>query len=146
MEMFPDDAAAETWFERRRWGQAGKSSHYPLCGSTENQKAIPSRKPLPYWCGSCRSNYSVRTETVMHRSKIPLRKWTIAIYLWATSLKGASSMKLHRDLNITQKSACFMAQRLREVWTQMGGSMAGPVEANETYIGGPGKTNTRTRS
>ena len=49
----------------------------------------------------------------MQRSKIGLQKWVIAIYLWSTSLKGVSSMKLHRDLKITQKSAYFMAQRLR---------------------------------
>ena len=99
--MFADDDAAERWFEEQRWGEAGKPSHCPLCGSTEKQKAIPSRKPLPYWCGSCRSNYSVKTGTVMHRSKIPLQKWVIAMYLWSVSLKGVSSMRLHRDLNIT---------------------------------------------
>ncbi len=65
--------------------------------------------------------------------------WAIAIYLWATSLKGVSSMKLHRNLNITQKSACFLAQRLREAWSGMGGDMAGPVEVDETFVGGKAK-------
>ncbi len=135
-EKFPNDGAAERWFEEQRWGRAGKPDHCPLCGCTDRIRPVPSRKPLPYWCGECRRNFSVKTGTVMHRSKIPLRKWAIAIYLWATSLKGVSSMKLHRDLNITQKSAYFMAQRLREAWTQTGGGMGGPAEADETYIGG----------
>ena len=72
----------------------------------------------------------------MHRSKIGLREWAMATYLWATSLKGVSSMKLHRDLGITQKSAYFMAQRLREAWSDPQMGMNGPVEIDESYFGG----------
>ena len=136
---FPDDAAAEQWFEEQRWGAAGKPSHCPMCGGTEKVRPVPSRKPLPYWCGECRRNFSVKTGTVMHRSKIGLQKWAIAIYLWSVSLKGVSSMRLHRDLKITQKSAYFMAQRLREAWTEGHGGMAGPVEVDETHVGGKEK-------
>ena len=135
-QLFPDDAAAERWFEKARWGTAGKPSHCPLCGSVEKLGQNRDRKPLPYWCGGCRQHFSVRSGTVMHRSRIPLQKWAIGIYLWSTSLKGVSSMKLHRDLNITQKSAYFMAQRLREAWSGTGGRFIGPVEADETYVGG----------
>ncbi len=138
-QRFPNDAAAEAWFEEQRWGQAGKPTHCPLCGSIEKQRPIPSRKPLPYWCGSCRNAYSVRTGSVMHRSRIGLQKWAIAIYLWSTSLKGVSSMKLHRDLKITQKSAYFMAQRLREAWSESPGGTSGPVEFDEVYFGGKRK-------
>ena len=133
---FPDDATAERWFEEQRWGEAGKPDYCPMCGGTEKVRPVPSGKPLPYWCGECRRNFSVRTGTVMQRSKIGLQKWGIAIYLWSTSLKGVSSMKLHRDLKITQKSAYFMAQRLREAWSDNPGGMPGPVEVDETYIGG----------
>ncbi len=74
----------------------------------------------------------------MEESRLPLRKWVIAIYICMTSLKSVSSMKLHRDLEITQKSAWFMLHRLREAWpTQfMGNPFEGPVEADETYMGG----------
>lgn len=136
---FPDDAAAERWFEEKRWGEVGKPSHCPMCGSTEKLRPNASRKPLPYWCGECRRHFSVRTGTVMQRSKIGLHKWAIGIYLWSVSLKGVSSMRLHRDLNITQKSAYFMAQRLREAWSGVGGQFSGPVEIDETYIGGKRK-------
>ena len=136
VEMFPDDLTAETWFEEQRWGISGAPTYCPLCGGGDRLTATKSRKPLPYWCGWCRRHFSVRSGTVMHRSHIPLRKWAIAIYLWATSLKGVSSMKLHRDLKITQKSAYFLAQRLREAWSDTGGDMTGPVEVDETYIGG----------
>ena len=136
---FPEDAVAELWFEEQRWGVAGKPSHCPMCGGTEKLRPVPSRKPLPYWCGECRRNFSVKTGTVMHRSKIGLQKWAIAIYLWSVSLKGVSSMRLHRDLKITQKSAYFMAQRLREAWTEGHGAMAGPVEVDESHVGGKEK-------
>ncbi len=138
-QKFPDDATAEQWFEEQRWGEAGKPDHCPICGCTDKLRPVASRKPLPYWCGSCRRSFSIRTGTVMHRSKIGLQKWAIGIYLWATSLKGVSSMKLHRDLNITQKSAYFMAQRLREAWLQTSSNMSGPVEVDESYFGGKRK-------
>ena len=124
-QMFPDDAAAERWFEERRWGAAGQPSHCPLCGGAGKLRPVPSGRPLPYWCGGCRRNFSVRSGTVMHRSRIGLQKWAIAIYLWSTSLKGVSSMKLHRDLGITQKSAYFLAQRLREAWSGTPSGMTG---------------------
>ena len=113
-----------------------KPSCCPLCGSTEKVRPVPSGKPLPYWCGACRRNFSIKTGTVMHRSHIGLQKWTIAIYLWSVSLKGVSSMRLHRDLKITQKSAYFMAQRLREAWSESLTDMAGPLEVDETFVGG----------
>ena len=73
----------------------------------------------------------------MERSKIPLRKWVIGIYLMTTSLKGVSSMKLRRDLDLSQSSAWFMAQRIREGWrVDQHALFDGPVEADEVYIGG----------
>ena len=72
----------------------------------------------------------------MEESRIPLRKWAFALYLVLTNLKGVSSMKLHRDLNITQKTAWFMQQRIREGWNLSKNPLAGPVEVDETYFGG----------
>ena len=61
------------------------------------------------------------------------------MYLMSTNLKGVSSMKLHRDLGITQKSAWYMAHRIRETWREDRDQFAGPVEVDETYIGGKEK-------
>ena len=84
--------------------------------------------------------FSVRIGTALERSKVPLRKWVFAIYLEMTSLKGVSSMKLHRDLGVTQKTAWFMLHRIREAWSQERDALfAGRVEADETYIGGKRK-------
>ena len=92
---------------------------------------------MPYWCSDCRSYFSVRTGTVLERSRVPLRKWAIAIYLEITSLKSISSMKLHRDIGVTQSTAWFMLHRIREAWVSPGsGPFSGPVEVDETYVGG----------
>ncbi len=91
---------------------------------------------MPYWCSDCRSYFSVRTGTALERSKVPLRKWAIAIYLEMTSLKSVSSMKLHRDIGVTQSTAWFMLHRIREAWNAKDQPFSGPVEVDETYIGG----------
>ena len=73
----------------------------------------------------------------MQGSPIPLLKWVYAIYLDVTALKGVSSMKLHRDLKLTQKTAWFMQQRIREAFKHEGSNvMFGPVEVDESYSGG----------
>ena len=73
----------------------------------------------------------------MEGSKVTLRKWAFAIYMETTSLKGVSSMKLHRDLKVMQKTAWFMLHRIREAWHRKSSEkMAGPVEIDESYVGG----------
>ena len=141
-EMFPDEAAATAWFESLVW-PTGR--HCPHCGSTETAEAPPSKK-MPYWCGACRKGFSVRIGTALERSRVPLRKWAFAIYLEMTSLKGVSSMKLHRDLRVTQKTAWFMLHRIREAWADEKAALfSGPVEADETYIGGKRKNMSKDK-
>ena len=123
MDMFPDEAAAAKWFESIMWPTGRCCGH---CGSTSIRE-VPNAKPMPYWCTDCRSYFSVRTGTALQRSKVTLRKWAIAIYLELTSLKSVSSMKLHRDIKVTQSTAWFMLHRLREAWNIGPGSFAGPV-------------------
>ena len=95
-------------------------------------------KSMPFRCGEiqCRKWFSVRTKTVMENSRLSLDKWGMALFLMSTNLKGVSSMKLHRDLGITQKSAWHLAHRLRFNLAQDGGLFAGPVEIDEAYMGG----------
>ncbi len=132
-EMFPDEQTAVKWFEAIMWKGERKCGH---CGS-DKTKEVPNAKPMPYWCTDCRSYFSVKTGTVLQSSKVPMRKWAFAVYLYVTSLKGVSSMKLHRDLKVTQKTAWFMSHRLREAWGTSGlEKYLGPVEVDETYVGG----------
>ncbi|MCY4497381.1 MAG: IS1595 family transposase [Rhodospirillaceae bacterium] len=131
-EMFPDEAAARKWFERHVWPDG---RYCPRCGSTRTHEA--SHAKCPYRCSDCRAYFSVKTGTALEASKVPLRKWVFAIYLEATSLKGVSSMKLHRDLKVTQRTAWFMLHRLREAWAVKGPEIySGPLEVDETFMGG----------
>lgn len=132
-EMFPSDQAAEEWFEAQRWPDGVRCC--PDCGS--NQTSASSHPRMPYRCNSCKTFFSVRKGTVMQGSKLGYREWAIAIYMATTSLKGVSSMKLHRELGITQKAAWHMMQRIRKGFMQNTGvKLPGPVEVDETYIGG----------
>ena len=132
--MFPDEEAARRWFEAILWPDGER--YCPHCGTDNNHKC--SHPKMPYRCRDCRKYFSIKTGTVMANSPLPLQKWLYAIYLELTSLKGVSSMKLHRDLGITQKAAWFMLQRIREAFKEMGPAVKfdGPTEADETYVGG----------
>ena len=133
MDMFPTEEAATLWFEDAIWHGERCCGH---CGSLRTSE-VPNGKPMPYWCTDCRSYFSVRTATPIAHSKIKLRKWVIAIYLCLTSLKGVSSMKLHRDIGVSQAAAWFMLHRIREAWGSNGGArFGGPVEVDESYFGG----------
>ena len=133
MAMFPTEEAAMKWFESVLWisGRCcGK------CGSVRTTEA--THKYMPYWCSDCRSYFSIRTGTPMANSKVPLRKWAIAIYLCLTSLKSVASMKLSRDIGVSQPTAWFMLHRIREAWAggNGDGDYSGPVEVDESYFGG----------
>ena len=80
-DMFPSEDAASAWFESVLWPDGRCCGH---CGSTRTSP-VASRKPMPFWCSDCREYFSAKTGTAMQRSKIPLRKWAIAIYLCLTS-------------------------------------------------------------
>ena len=103
------------WFEEWLWGSERACVR---CGSVNTHRA--SHKTMPYRCSDCRKYFSVRTGTAMERSKVPLRKWAWAIYLEMTSLKGVSSVKLGRDIGVTQTTAWFMQHRIREAFADLG--------------------------
>ena len=132
-QKFPDEKSARKWLEGILWPEG---RFCPNCKSKNTHEC--SHAKMPYRCRDCRRYFSVRTGTVMSGSPIPLLKWVYAIYLDLTSLKGVSSMKLHRDLDISQNSAWFMQQRIREAFVEKDKDalLSGTVEVDETYIGG----------
>jgi transposase-like protein len=134
IQRFPDETAARNYLEAKRWGGTIACPH---CGSLER---IQVRKVVGYYrCLSCKEDFTVRTGTIFERSHIPLDKWLYAMYLISTARKGISSMQISKELGITQKSAWFMVQRIREACGNSPDGftpLSGIVEADETYLGG----------
>lgn len=130
--LFPDEEAAR-YIESRRWPNGPRC---PVCASDR----IGAHSPGIYRCYACEASdgekFTVRTGTVMERSKIPLVKWLHAMYLIVTSRRGISSIQLSKELSITQKSAWFLLRRLREACGRKLDTLRGSVEIDETYIGG----------
>src|SRR5258706_10626008 len=89
-------------------------------------------------CQNCKKQFSVLVGTIFEDSRIPLSKWLLAIHELNADKNGISSCELGRKLGITQKSAWFMAQRIRFAMAHTGleKKLTGNVEVDETYIGG----------
>jgi len=128
--MFPDQKSARTYLESRLWPNGARC---PVCGLGER---VHARAGGYYRCGQCKEDFTVRTGTIFERSHVPLHKWLHAMYLLLTARKGISSMQLSKELSITQKSAWFVLQRLREACGKQIDALRGIVEIDETYIGG----------
>ena len=136
-EQFPDEAAAEAWFERHRWPDGIRFC--PDCGST-NHAIVKDRRPMPYRCRDCRAHFSVRKGTVMQHSQLPLRIWLLALYFMTVGIKGTASTRIHELLGVTQKTAWHLMHRLREgILDGVDRPFPGPVEVDETYVGGKRK-------
>jgi transposase-like protein len=129
-ETFPDEQTARVYLEGRMWPNGVKC---PTCKSGER---ITTRKDGFYRCNACKLDFTVRTGTIFERSHVPLHKWLYAMYLLVTARKGISSMQLAKEIGITQKSAWFVLQRLREACNAEDDKLRGLVEIDETFIGG----------
>jgi len=139
--MFQNEEAARIHIEKVRWPNGPIC---PYCGVVDGKvKALGGESMGPGWyhCGDCRKKFTVRVGTVYERSHIALHKWLLGFRLYASSKKGFSAHQLHRTLNITYRSAWFMAHRIREAMrddspTPLDGKDKA-VEAGETFIGPP---------
>ena len=136
-DMFRDEETAKRWIAGERWPDG------PVCPycETSNVQSNIKHKTMTHRCRNCvgKPMFSIKTGTVMEGSKLPYRIWAIGIYLFTTNIKGISSMKLHRELGIGQKAAWFMLHRLRKTFEAETGQFLGPVEIDETYMGGKRK-------
>ena len=133
-EMFPDSTMAGAWFAEQRWHGIPACPH---CGSVNVQSAC-KHKTMPYRCREkdCAKRFSVKVGTVMEGSNLDYQAWAVAMYLMVTNPKGISSIKLHRELDITQKSAWHLAHRLREGLSAGSSAFIGPTRIDETYANG----------
>lgn len=139
--IFVDDDEARKALEQVRWPHGPVCPHCGVTGTdiakVEGKKQ--SHRPGLYYCNACKGQFTVTVGTVFERSKIPLSKWWMAVYLLNSSKKGISAHQMHRTLKVTYKTAWFMMHRIREAMRTGGlGPMGGPgktVEVDETYIG-----------
>jgi len=128
--MIPDAETARLYLEERLWPNG------VTCPTCSGQDRITTRKNGFYRCNQCKLDFTVRTGTIFERSHVPLHKWIYAMYLMVTARKGISSLQLAKEIGVTQKSAWFMLQRLREACAGNTDKLSGLIEVDETYIGG----------
>ena len=132
MKMFSTDEKAEQWFIDIRWPEG---IICPYCAGTYISPRL-KHPTMPYRCNGCRKYFSVKTGTAMQGSKLGYQVWAMSVYILTVGLNGTSSMKLHRDMHVTQKTAWYLAHRIRLSWETKPTGIPGPVEVDETYIGG----------
>ena len=137
-KAYHNESAARRHLEKIRWPD-GKPT-CPYCGVIDQARPLKrgSMGSGWYYCEACKDKFTVRTGTVYERSHIPLHKWLLAFRLMASSKKGGSAHQLSRTLNITYKSAWFMAHRIREAMKDSEPSPLGgegkTADADETFI------------
>lgn len=141
--IFVNEDSARDYLERMRWPNGVVCPHCEATGAYKLQPKANSTSPVRkgVWkCKSCRKQFTVTVNTIFEDSHIPIHTWLSAIQFLCASKKGMSAHQLHRMLNITYKSAWFMAHRIRYAMGQqpMAEKLQGIIEADETYIGGKG--------
>lgn len=105
----------------------------------------PVRKGL-YKCAACRKEFTVTVGTIFEDSHLPISKWLMAFFILCSSKKAISAHQLHRMLDVTYKTAWFMAHRIRHAMSPklpLGKLLKGTVEVDETFVGGKGDAKTR---
>lgn len=135
MQAFPDEQTCIDHLRAIRWKTG---AFCPYCGSAKVYHFSDNRT---HKCGDCRQRFSIKVGTIFEDTKLPLRKWFMAIWMITSHKKGIASTTLARDLQITQKSAWFVLHRLRYAarTKSFNRPLRGEIEADETYIGGKEK-------
>lgn len=140
---YPDQEACIAHLEKVRWGD---HPYCPHCGTDSISRKADGDRVGRWNCHDCHASFNVMAGTIMEKTKIPLQKWFLGIGLMVNAKKSLSSCQLARDLELNQKTAWYMQQRIRSQMASDQGSilLQGIVEADETYVGGkPLKANKR---
>ena len=130
MEYFSTDAVCKQAITQSRWADGDVVC--PYCGEHHCRLCKDNR----YLCRKCNHKFNVIVGTIFENTKISLRKWFLAMYLISSNKKGIASHQLARDIEVTQKTAWFMLQKIRSLYAQDTEKLNGEVECDEAYIGG----------
>lgn len=131
---FPTEAACRDYLFRLRWPEGFRG---PRC---QHGKAWPVGRGL-FECANCGHQASVTAGTIFQDTRKPLTLWCRAIW-WVTSQKtGASALGVQRVLGLgSYQTAWTWLHKLRRAMVRPGRDrLAGRVEVDEAYLGGPGE-------
>ena len=132
-KRFPDEQSCIRYLEWVVW------KGHPVSPFDPSSKVYKC-KNNQYKCKNTGKLFNARYGTLFHRSSVPLQKWYVAIWMFMTSGKGLSSVRLSKDIEVTQKTAWLMLHRIRECFSNENDSkLDGVVEIDETFVGGKNK-------
>ena len=130
-QKFPTQEACIEHLETLRWPD---KTVCPLCGKDHVARQQDGHRVGRWKCYGCKSSFNVLSGTIFQGTKIPLQKWFVAIAILLNAKKSVSSCQLARDLDMNQKSAWYMAMRIREAMVDEDAFLYGIVEADETFV------------
>lgn len=133
LEYYKDEKTCVAEYTKIRFRNG---EYCPHCGHSKIHLFSNGKR---YRCAKCKQDFTIKTKSVFGESKLPLKKWFIAIYLLTTTSKGMSSVQLAKHIGVRQSTAWFMAHRIRSAITQGKGQLSGTIEMDECYIGGKEK-------
>ncbi len=128
---FPTQEACIAHLETARWGEEPQC---PLCGSDDVARTNTKGRVGRWNCHKCKSSFNVLSGTIFQGTKIPLQKWFVAIAILLNAKKSVSSCQIARDLNMNQKSAWYMAMRIRKAMVDDSVFLHGIVETDEIWV------------
>ena len=131
LRKFSAEGKAVRFFEAAKWPQGRFCS---TCGSTNTYKH--KARQFYYHCRDCRKQFNCKTNTIMQASHIPVKTWLYAMYKVSLSRKSISSLQLSKEIGVTQKTAWYLLQRIKEACGKHGLMLNGIVEIDETYLSG----------